>query len=257
VVVEKIISVEKATKNIVWVFVASGFISVFCLLIALLTFRSQVGLFTTMLITIVSLPFMYNLLKAQEAKQEELWAKEKSLFQRHRKIVEIYAAFFSGIILTMSIIYLMLPPEVAESIFREQIREIEAIRSRVIFPSIFQTILLNNLTVLTLSFLLAFLISAGAIFVLAWNATILSTAIGLAAKDIFRLPHAILMFFPHGSLEFLAYFLAVISGGILSVAITRRKSKRFWFVFQDCILLLLIGVWLIVLAAFVEIFAIL
>jgi uncharacterized membrane protein SpoIIM required for sporulation len=205
----------------------------------------------------VSLPFMHNLLKAQEAKQEELWAMEKSLLQRHKKIIEIYIAFFSGIILATSIIYLILSSEIAESIFKEQIMEIEAIRSRIVFPSLFQTILFNNLTVLILSFLLAFLISAGAIFVLAWNATILSTAIGLAAKNIFGLPHAILMFLPHGSLEFLAYFLAVISGGILSAAVTRRKSKRFWFVFQDCMLLLLIGVWLIVVAAFVEIFAIL
>lgn len=255
-VVESIISVKKATENVAWVFVASGFISVFCLAIALLIFKSQVGLFITMLITIVSLPFMHNLLRAQEARQEEDWAKGKNLFQRYKKIIEIYAAFFSGIVVTMSIIYVMLPKEIAENIFKEQIREIEAIRGRLVFPSIFQTIIFNNLTVLTLSFLLSFLIS-GAIFVLAWNSMILSTAIGLAAKNIFGLPSAMLMFFPHGSLEFLAYFVGVISGGVLSAAVTRRKSKRFWFVVKDCALLFLIGVMLIFVAGIVEVLAIL
>ncbi|MDI6806667.1 MAG: stage II sporulation protein M [Candidatus Aenigmarchaeota archaeon] len=256
-VVEKIISVRKATKNIIWVFLASGFISVFCLAIALLVFRTSTGLFTTMLITIVSIPFMHSLLKAHEAKQEELWIKELSLIQRHKKIIEVYIAFFLGIVLTMSIIFVMLPPQVAEGMFEEQIREIELIRGKIIFASTFQMVITNNLTVLALSFLLAFLISAGAIFVLTWNALVLSTAIGLAAKSIAGLPTAILTFLPHGSLEFLAYFLAVISGGILSAAITRRESKRFWFVFQDCMLLLLLGVWLIIFAAFIEAFAIL
>jgi uncharacterized membrane protein SpoIIM required for sporulation len=202
-------------------------------------------------------PFMVNLLSYEEAREEELVKKRKKLniLQRHRDIIKVYTYLFCGMVLSLSIIFIMLPEQLTEQIFEDQISEIKIIRGSFVFSGDFPKILSNNIGVLSLSFLFSFLFGSGAIFVLAWNASVLSAAIGLLAKSIGGmkgLPLAILTFFPHGSLEILAYFIAGIAGGIISAAIVRRRSKQFWFIVSDTFQLMLVSFVLLVMAAIIE-----
>lgn len=257
-VLEKLISLRDAIRSPFSVFLMGGITSVSCLFISFLVFSYSVGLFTTFLITIASTPFMLSLIKYEEATTEEEIEKKKEInfLKRHADILTVYVAFFTGIIFSLTIIYLILPESIVEKLFEDQIREINLIRGGFVFEDTLQRIVMNNISVLILSFLFSFLFGAGAIFILAWNASVLSAAIGLTAKSIGGLkglPLAVLSFFPHGSLEILAYFIGAIAGGLISAAVTRRKSKFFWVVVRDSFMLLGVSVLLLVVAGVVEV----
>jgi uncharacterized membrane protein SpoIIM required for sporulation len=258
-VLEKVISIREAIKRPWTIFLFGGIISVICFFISFLVFQSSVGMFAIFLITIAMMPFMVNLVRYAEAKEEELIKRRKNLnlYQRHREILIVYIAFFAGMILALSILFLMLPQPIVQKLFADQINEINLIRGRATLPATFLTIVVNNLGVLFLSFLFSFLFGAGAVFILAWNASVLAAAIGMAAGGLKGLPFAVLAFFPHGSLEILAYFIGAIAGGLISVAITRRKSEWASYIFRDCSKLIFISVILLIIAGMVETLAIL
>jgi len=256
-VLEKLISVREAVRNPSWLLLISGIVSVTCLFISFIVFPQSVGIFTTFLITLAMTPFMVNLMSYEEVKEEEMIEKKKNLniFQRNREILLVYTALFCGIVISLVIIFLVLPETVAEKLFNEQMDEIARIRGSVIFVDTVQKIFANNIGVLFLAFLFSFLFGSGAIFVLAWNASILSTAIGLTAKSLGGLravPLAVLTYFPHGSLEILAYFMAGVAGGAISVAITRRHGKCFKLVLMDMLLLLGFAIGLLFVAGIIE-----
>ena len=255
-VLEKLVSVRTAVKEPGWMFLIGGIISVTCLTISFFIFETSVGLFTTFLVTFSMTPFMLNLVvRQEEIEEDEREIKKLNILQRHKDILKVYAAFFAGMILSLSIIYLMLPEHTVEKLFEDQINEIKIIRGSFLFFDNFQKIILNNIGVLFLCFVLSFIFGAGAIFILAWNASVLSAAIGMAAKSIGGLkglPLAVIIFFPHGVPEILAYFIGGIAGGIISAAIVRRKSPRFFFIVRDSFKLMGISVLLLVLAAFIE-----
>ncbi len=230
-------------------------VSLACLFIASIIFESSVGLMTNFLITIATLPFMLKLISYHEAREEEIIEKENSLLRRHADILKVYAAFSAGIVIALSLAYVFLPENTSYKLFKDQIDTINAIRGKATFADTFQAIFLNNVGVMFLSFLLSFLFGAGAVFIISWNSSVLATAIGSLAKSIGgikALPVAALPFLPHGSLEFLAFFIGAIAGGLISVAITRRKSKNFWLIVYDSLKLLLISVVILGVAAFIE-----
>lgn len=256
-VLEKLVSLKTAVRRPLIMFIVGDIVALVCLTVSFLIFRESVGLFTTLLITIAMTPFMVDLMSYEEAKAEEDLEKRRqmNLLVRHKDVLTIYTAFFVGVILALTIVYMMLPDEAAFQIFQDQITEINVIRGNFAFFDTFERIVLNNVGVLLLSFLLSFLFGAGAIFILSWNASILSTAIGMAAKALggfTALPIAVMLFFPHGSLEILAYFVGAVSGGLISAAITRRKSRQFWFIVRDSLILLGISMVVLVVAGGIE-----
>ncbi|MCS7105765.1 MAG: stage II sporulation protein M [Candidatus Aenigmarchaeota archaeon] len=254
-VLEKLVSLKLAIRNPLVMIVYGAIISLACLFIASIIFESSIGLMTNLLITIASLPFMLNLIRYHEAKEEEVIERETSLLRRHSDVLKVYAAFSAGIVLALSLTYVLLPEETSYKLFKDQIDTINAIRGKATFADTFQAIFFNNVGVMFLSFLLSFLFGAGAIFIISWNASVLAAAIGSLAKTIGgvkALPVAALPFLPHGSLEFLAFFIGAIAGGLISVAITRRKSKNFWLIVFDSLKLLLISIIILGVAAFIE-----
>ena len=260
-VLEKLISVKTAEKKPHLLFFFGIAISLTCLFISFMVFETSVGMFTTFLITIAVTPFMINLLRYEEAREEELYQHRKdiSLIKRHRNILLIFSIFFISIVFSFSLLYLVLPEELSQKIFEDQINEIKAIRGSFASPDTFIKIVSNNIGVLFLSFLFSFLFGAGAIFILTWNASVLAVAIGMLAQSIGgikALPLAAMVFFPHGSLEILAYFIGAIAGGLISAALTRRKPKWFWFIFRDSEKLLVISIILLFIAGMVEVIAI-
>lgn len=257
-VLESLISLRDAIKNPSWVFVIGGLVSVICLTISFLVFpETSTGLFMIFLITFALTPLMVNLMKYEEAKEEQLIKidEEANLFHRYKDILKVYTALFSGMILSLSIVFIMLPETMVQKAFSDQINEINKIRGKVVFTDTMSGIIINNIGVLFLAFLFSFIFGAGAVFILAWNASILAVAIGSVAKTIGgikALPMAILPFFPHGSLEILAYFVGGIAGGLVSMAITRRKSGQFMLIFKDSLRLMSVSIVLLLIAGVLE-----
>lgn len=262
-VLEKLVSLKTAVHKPLVMFIIGDIVSLVCLTVAFLIFKGSVGLFTTLLITIAMTPFMVDLMSYEEAKTEEDLEKRRqmNLLMRHKDILAVFTAFFTGVILAMSIVFIMLPDTLVQQVFNDQITEIRAIRGSLASFDTFKGIIINNIGVLMLSFLFSFLFGAGAVFILAWNASILATAIGLAAKTVGGLTvlpiavaylTAVMTFFPHGSLEILAYFIGAVSGGLISSAITRRKSRQFWFVVRDSLVLLGVSIGMLLVAGIIE-----
>jgi len=255
-VLESLISIKEALRHPWWMFIVGGIVSVLSLFISFLIFPESVGLFTTFLVTIAMTPFMLKLITYEEITTEgEIEKRTHGKFlENHGDILSIYSSFFAGMILSLSIVFLMLPEATVQKLFEDQIKEINLIRGSSIFVGTLERIVFNNIGVLILSVVLSFLFGAGAIFILSWNASILSTAIGLTAKSIGgigSLPLAVLVYFPHGSLEILAYFIGAISGGLISVAFT-RKGAVFWPITKDSLVLVGVAIAILIIAGLVE-----
>ncbi len=257
-VLERIISIREAIEKPWWMFLIGGIVSVICLLVSFLVFPNSVGLFTTFLITFAMTPFMVSLINYEEARTEQLLKKHEDLnfLDHHKQILKIYSAFFTGMILFLSIVFIIMPQPIVEKLFENQINEIKLIRGNAVVADTFSRILVNNVGVLLITIVFSLLFGAGAVFILAWNASVLAAAIGLTAQSlggVGGLPLAVLVFFPHGSLEILAYFIGGVAGGLISVVLTKRKMGLFGRVFRDSLLLIGGAVVFLLIAAFVEV----
>lgn len=257
-VLEKMITVRESIKNPWYAMAASSIITLVSLVVSFLVFPQQVGLLTTMLITISLAPFTVNLFSYEEAKEEVelIRKKEQNIIKRNWEAITVFGAIFTGMVLVMSVMFVTLPEHIVYVIFQEQIQEIERIKGFFASFETFEKIFLNNLSVALLAYFFSFLFGAGAIFIFAWNASVLSAAIGLVAKSLggaYHLPLAVAVFLPHGSLEFLAYFIAGLAGGLVSASLTRRKSRVFGLIFRDSLVLLLISLIILFFAAWIEV----
>lgn len=255
-VLERLISLRTALKQPTWMFIIGGLVSIISLFVAYFIFQTSVGMFTSLLITIAMTPFMLNLIRYEEGVEEQQPDVTKMNFlQRHRMTLIVYTAFFGGMILSLSLIYMFLPETMVQKIFSDQIKQINTIRGKFLFGDTFAKIIENNFGVLLLAFLFSFLYGAGAVFILAWNASVLSTAIGMTAKSYSgpgAFPLAVLKFFPHGSLEILAYFIGGIAGGLVSTVLMRKHSGKFWFIVKDGLQLMIIAGVILVIAGLIE-----
>ncbi len=253
-VLERIISAKYARKQPSIIFFFSILISIISLFISYTVFKESTGLFTVVIISLAMVPFINRMLSYEERETEKTGERE-GFFQRHGDVISAYGALFCGMVVAMSFVFILLPEEVVEGIFDEQIKEVNLIQGHFTFGNQLLDIFSNNISVLMLSFLFSFLLGTGAILILGWNASVLSSAIGLLAKSFggFRgLPVAILTFIPHGVFELTAYFIGAIAGGLISAALMRKKSYRFWYIVKDCMKLLIVSVVFLIIGAVVE-----
>lgn len=260
-VLENLVTIREAIKHPWWMFVIGAVISLISLFLAFLIFPESAGLFTAILITFAMSPFMVNLLTYEEFITEVEIKKKlrQNFFQRHVDILWVYTAFFLGVIAALSLTFIFLPETTVNKLFEDQITEIKLIRGSFLLSSTFLRIITNNVGVLLLAVLFSFIFGSGAIFILAWNASVLSTAIGLTARTIGGLhgiPVALATYLPHGVFEIAAYFLGGIAGGILSAAIIRRKTELFWVIVKDSLKVVIAAIGLLLIGAALETFLI-
>jgi len=253
-VLEQLVDAKSARKDPIKIFLLGAVVSVIALFISNSVFPESTGLFTIIIITMIMIPLMNKMLHHEEAEDEKMM-ETYSFFQRYGDIITAYMALFAGMIFAMSLVFVLLPDQLAQGVFDEQLKEINLIRGYFTFENQFLSIFVNNISVLGLAFLFSFLFGSGAIFILSWNASVLAAAIGLVAKSaggVTAIPAAVLMFLPHGIFEISAYFIGAIAGGLISVAFLRKKSFKFWHVAKDCMILLLIAFVLLIIGGIVE-----
>jgi uncharacterized membrane protein SpoIIM required for sporulation len=120
-------------------------------------------------------------------------------------------------------------------------------------------ILANNIRLFALTFFLSFFITAGVIFILVWNASVLGVFLVKISQTIWDLPLLTMVYLPHGFFEIAGYVLAGLAGGLLShhfehfVFEKNIGKRRFRIVWLDVVLLLAFGIFSILFAGLIEV----
>jgi uncharacterized membrane protein SpoIIM required for sporulation len=221
---------------------------------------------------------MFYIIKLEEKKCEEI-KKESFLVREHGKAVSALLFLFLGFLVAFSVSYIVMPRAHVASNFDSQIQTFCSINmpnnvggcvegslevsTRAVAPSFSEgmtrvaSILSNNFYVLIFCILFSLLFGAGAIFILAWNASVIAAAIGIFARnDLSALPLGFSRYMIHGLPEIGSYFIAALAGGIISVAVIRHEYKHpeFWRILEDSVDLIILAFLVLVLAAFIEVF---
>jgi len=269
-VLESILN-PKIAEQKPYVLILIGFLySSVAFLLSTIIFEGQASLVSVFLIVFAAVPLFYNTMKYEEKKDETL-LREKEILKEHFKAFRFFMSFFLGVCLAYTFFYLFLPQRYLIQLFSSQIDTIVSINGKLTATTSmlnnFTAILTNNLKVLSLCILFAFLYGAGAIFILTWNASVLGVAMGQLMRrtlssiggpfsyfQAFSL--GIVRYFIHGIPEILAYFVAGMAGSLISYASIKYsfQTKKYKKILYDASLLVVISIALIFLAAFLEVF---
>ena len=217
------------------------------------------------------LPFMYFIIREEEAEDEEVFGS-LGVWKIHKDAIYSFLWLFLGFIIAFSFWYIILQDS---NLFNAQIETFCRINSPGNIESCVKgydftkgtgaavkeirllSIIENNVYVMIFTLILSLIFGAGAIFVLAWNASVIATAISIFAQNkISDIPSGILRYMIHGFPEIAAYFIAALAGGIFGVGVLRNgiKDKRFLHVLENTAVLLFIALAILVIAAVVEVY---
>jgi len=258
-------------------FLAGIVFSFVSLILSYLVFKESAGLLTIFLIVLSTVPMLYTTIK----NEEELDLKydgELTLLKEHTKVLIFLMCLFLGITLALTMAYVFLPKPMVDSIFGIQQQAIlnvnqnvqATLTGNVIKFDLFLSILMNNMKVLFFCLIFSLLYGTGAMFILAWNASVIATAMGNLVKTqlaqsatsvgLLSLSHyfgaaafSFVRYMTHGLLEIAAYFVAGLAGGIISIALIKHDLKEDK-VLIDSLDLILISIGLLLVAGIVEVY---
>lgn len=278
-VLEALLNPRSAEHRPLEVFALSVVLSAIALWLSMRIFPQQASIMAVMLITVFFVPFFQRVFYFEEKRDKVIAEKhlKKNFIARHDKALLVYSAFFLGVVLTYSFVFMFVPemrPAFALQLdwFRGQgvVESAEAAAGGVTaqatdFGTSFGKYVTNNSWVMVLFFALSLLFGSGAVFVLAWNASVIAVFLGMVANTfapslgtgsayVYGVSVGLASIALHGIPEITGYFFAGIAGGILSVALLREKfmSRPFKLVAKDSILWLAVGEVLIIIGAVLE-----
>ena len=219
-----------------------------------------------------SLPFMYYIIKVEE-KEDEHADGFLAVWRMHSDAIFALMWLFLGFLVAFSFWAIILQepmifnaqiqtycsinsPGNMQDCVNQYLAKDAKITSSATGIGRFLSILENNVYVMIFTLLFSFIFGAGAIFVLAWNASVIASAVAIFAQyQIGDLPLGLARYMIHGIPEILAYFVTALAGGIFGVGFLRHsiQDKKFLRVVQNVFLLLFIAILILVFAAFVEV----
>ena len=232
------------------------------------------GILVVTFTVMFSMPFVFYTIKLEERKI----SYEKgtiALIKEHKNAIYSFIWLFLGFVLAFSIWYMVLssnqsfraqietyclinrPSTLNECISQYGIKSSSAATAFATSSDRLFTIFSNNVYVLIFTLIFSLIFGAGVIFILAWNATVISAAIGIFAKsDISSIPMGMIRYMVHGLPEIAAYFIVALAGGIVSSAVIRHElgTERFWEVLQDSLNLIILAVLVLFAAALMEVY---
>ncbi len=247
------------------------------ILLSLWLFPSNASVVSVLLVVMASLPLVYDALRFEEKKEIKLY-DEVHILKHHEHLVGVILFLFLGFSVAFAIWYSVLPSSIVDILFKAQSQTIQMINSpqpaqqisasSVSTFNVFSLIFLNNVKVLMFCLLFSFLYGSGALFILAWNASVIGTAIGNFFRTEISLISpslaayfkvstlALARYFIHGIPEILAYLVAGIAGSLISVAVVNHdfRTRRFTKILDDTADLVIIALFILLIAAFLEVF---
>ena len=224
-----------------------------------------------------SLPFMYFIIKQEEEEDEEItgfW----SIWKTHKDAIYAFMWLFMGFIIAFSFWYIILGDS---NLFNAQIETYCKINSpgnfekcvsmydftkdttgREITGGVTKKTMLvhiveNNVFVMIFTLIFSLIFGAGAIFILAWNGSVIAAAISIFTQhQIQEIPLGVARYMIHGIPEIAAYFITALAGGIFGVGVLRNGfyGQRFIHVLENVVILLFIAMIIIVVAGVIEVY---
>ena len=220
-----------------------------------------------------SIPFMYYIIRIEEEEDEEV-SGFFGVWKAHSDAVYAFMWLFFGFLIAFSFWYIILQDQ---NLFNAQIEtycminspgNIEDCVQRYDFGSTISTgaatkearflsIISNNIYVMIFTLIFSLIFGAGAIFILAWNASVISTAVGVFTQyQVSEIPIGLARYMLHGFPEIAAYFVTALAGGIFGVDIIRNgfanlKSLK---VVENVFILLSMAILLLVIAGVIEVY---
>lgn len=251
------------------------------LLLVKLFFASDVvlskfsGLIVVTFCVMFSLPFMYFIIKKEEKEDEEVEGL-MHVWKVHKDAIFAFIWLFLGFVIAFSFWHIVLQDS---NLLNAQIETYCMINSPTNIESCVQqysigsglsptaaasgkgirffSILENNVYVMIFTLIFSLIFGAGAIFILAWNASVIAGAIGIFTKyTISAIPKGLAKYMIHGVPEIAAYFITALAGGILGVGIFRNgiNSKKFIRVLENVMILLFVSLIILILAGLIEVY---
>jgi uncharacterized membrane protein SpoIIM required for sporulation len=233
------------------------------------------GILVVTFCVLFSLPFMYYLIKDEEKEEEDLEIGGLvGVWKVHQDAIYAFLWLFLGFLLAFSATNAFLKDS---SLLNAQVEvycminspgNIEDCASKYSFenlnlagaatkPMRFLSILENNVSVMIFTLVFSFFFGAGAIFILAWNATVIASAIGIfSGYKLSSIPLGLFRYMIHGFPEIAAYFITALAGGMLGICIIRNglAGKKLIKVLENVIILLFLSIVILILAAVVEVY---
>ena len=240
-------------------------------------FQSYASLVMVFLTVLMCVPLMYKTLTHEEEVDLE-GEDERHIMWEHAKALNFLLFLFVGITLAFTLWYLILPSSMTGSLFSVQVETYTKINSQVTGNvindlGVFSHIFFNNLKVLIFCLLFSITFGLGAIFILVWNASVISVALGnfirtkmsafTEAAGMSKIgaylsvtSWGMLRYGIHGIFEIGAYFIVGLAGGIIAVAIAKHDfgTRKMEKILLDCSELIIGAIVILVFAALVETF---
>lgn len=286
-VLEMLLTGKNATLKSWWKLLAIGAIyATVGLLLAAWVFPNY-GSMVMIFLTVIAASYLIHELIIKEEEYDEEQHNQFDIFSHHSQAVSIFMLLFFGMMIAYTFWYAVLPwASTSEhgifqhldirTMFEAQNDTVAritgghytgAVTGYVTSLERFNIIFTNNMWVLFFSLLFGLFYGYGAIFVLAWNASVIAAAAGSNFKralsgglnwfeQILAFFASWLAYMPHGVFEILAYFVAALASGILGAAIARRiwndpdKTNR---VFIDFVEYTVLAVIILFIAAIIEV----
>lgn len=233
------------------------------------------GLMVVLFCVMFSLPFVYYSIKNEEIEDEEIEGV-RGILKTHSDAVLAFMWLFFGFIIAFSFWYIVLqnpdllnaqietycsinsPGSISDCVAEYSFtgksistRALEESGSRVL------SIIGNNFGVMIFTLIFSLIFGAGAIFVLAWNASVISAAIGIFTRyNITDIPLGLIRYMIHGFPEIAAYFITALAGGMFGVGIIRHgvADKKFLRVLKNVVILMIIALTILIIAAIIEVY---
>jgi uncharacterized membrane protein SpoIIM required for sporulation len=302
-VLESILKPEQIEKRPIEMIIFGFIIASIGLILALWVFPSYASFAMITFTVMATLPLMVKIMKHEKEKQEKSKTPWNILNQKYAISAIIF--LFLGFLIAFSFWFSILPTDVTNKLFSIQINTFTQINNpsgaatispnttiqinspqtipstspgmsnpsgAAIMPKVpFTRILFNNLRVLALSILFSLIFCSGAIFILAWNASVLSVGmtntikLGVAAGGngsanyFSAVSFSLIKYLIHGIPEIASYVVGGLAGGIISFMILDVKlnhkipSKKFSNLSKGVLMLILIAIALLVIAAAIEV----
>jgi len=232
------------------------------------------GMIVVTFCVMFSLPYMYYMIKIEEEEDEQiegLWA----VWKTHSDVIYGFMWLFLGFVVAFAFWNIILsnsnllnaqietycminsPYDVSGCVTKYSIDQFSAPTGAVTSTTRLVSIFTNNIYVMIFTLIFSLIFGAGAIFILAWNASVIAAAIGIFTKyQLSDLPMGILRYMIHGFPEITAYFITALAGGIFGTSILRHgpRDKRFLRVIENVIILLFIAIIILIIAAIIEVY---
>ncbi len=231
------------------------------------------GMLVVTFCVMFSLPFMYYLIKKEE-KEDEQAEGFLEIWKMHSDAIYAFLWLFLGFLLAFSagniilkdsnlmnaqveVFCMINSPGKIESCVQEYSFENLNLAGATTKEMRFMSILENNVSVMIFTLIFSLIFGAGAIFILAWNATVIASAISIFSDyQLSAIPRGLLRYMIHGFPEITAYFITALAGGIFGIGLIRNgiRDPKFLKVVGNVIILLFLSILILVGAAALEVY---